>query len=490
MKRNLNLFTIICCVVLVLALSSCEWLMPDSEQTTTEPTRRHSGVNADCDTPKTCSSCGETEGEALGHKPAKDDGNCVTEVLCLICEAVTTPSVNHTPNEDDGDCTTEVLCSVCDNVAIKAKEKHEGGVATCVSGELCDACGTEYGEINPTNHTFDAELGECTGCGLEIAIDATEMTPEELNAEVVLRLNLGFKDIYITLAPTPAAEMFTAIRRALLDVKGLANGSINLTLAGVTVIPDHSTNPDDSDTAIFGRISAHVDYTNDGILGQTVTAEENVLDLGSISLPDVISIGEFAFYHCNYLSSVSAPKVQTIGVDAFAYTGLTSVELPEATTIGAFGFSACAQLTSVKLPKVTLIENGAFLGCSKLATAVLNAEGSITLGTSVFGASEECFAENIDLVLNLDKQNDVTDNTWNGYTFKSVQFACADGTANHNLGYIDNEDGTHTVACDLCAYEVNEEHTPVEDSYDCVCGAKLPIVDLSSQIVGNGNNPE
>ena len=31
-------------------------------------TCQHQWVDADCDSPKTCSVCGETEGDALGHK--------------------------------------------------------------------------------------------------------------------------------------------------------------------------------------------------------------------------------------------------------------------------------------------------------------------------------------------------------------------------------------------------------------------------------------
>ncbi|MBR2381604.1 MAG: leucine-rich repeat protein [Clostridia bacterium] len=477
MKRTIKLLLVICCVAMAVMLSSCEWTWKGTEQAPTKATVKHSWIEADCENPRTCAKCGTTEGEALGHRPEEDDGNCVTDVLCEICDKVLTPGFAHTPFEDDGDCTTEVLCSVCNNVAIGAKGNHVGGSATCVSGEICETCGTEYGKVAPDNHSFDAELGECTECSLKIAIDATEMTPEELNAAVMYRLGLGIKDIHVTLVSTPEVEMFTAIRRALLDVKGLANGSITLTLAGVTVIPDHSTSASDG-SAIFGRVSGDVDYTGDTILGRTVTAEENLLDLGSVNLPDVISIGQYAFYHCDYLTTLYAPKVQTIGMDAFAYTGLTSVELPEATTIGAFGFSACVDLTSVNLPKATSISGGAFLGCTKLTSVVLTAEGTVTLGTSVFGASDQCLAENIDLVLNLDKQSEVTDNIWNGYTFKSVQFPCVDGTVNHSFGYTDNGDGTHKKVCSECGYmEVdNEKHTAAPDSYDCICGATVIAV--------------
>lgn len=34
----------------------------------------HDFADADCDTPKTCKVCGLTEGEALGHIAAADDG--------------------------------------------------------------------------------------------------------------------------------------------------------------------------------------------------------------------------------------------------------------------------------------------------------------------------------------------------------------------------------------------------------------------------------
>lgn len=48
----------------------------------------HTWVDADCTTPKTCKTCGKTEGEALGHTPEADDGDCTTPVICSACEAV------------------------------------------------------------------------------------------------------------------------------------------------------------------------------------------------------------------------------------------------------------------------------------------------------------------------------------------------------------------------------------------------------------------
>ena len=39
----------------------------------------HSWKDADCLNPKTCTVCGKTEGSALGHKPAEDDGILKTD---------------------------------------------------------------------------------------------------------------------------------------------------------------------------------------------------------------------------------------------------------------------------------------------------------------------------------------------------------------------------------------------------------------------------
>lgn len=104
---------------------------------------KHNWVEADCDTPKTCNTCGATEGEPLGHTPSADDGNCLTAITCKDCVAVTTPAREaHTPSEDDGDCTTWVLCE-CGWLAKEANEAHvpnedDGDCTTAVTCAHCD----------------------------------------------------------------------------------------------------------------------------------------------------------------------------------------------------------------------------------------------------------------------------------------------------------------------------------------------------------------
>ncbi len=104
----------------------------------------------------------------------------------------------------------------------------------------------------------------------------------------------------------------------------------------------------------------------------------------------VTTIGEYAFYGCSGLTSVTIPNsVTTIGYGAFAYCqGLTSVFIGNSvTTIGDVAFNGCSSLISITIPNsVTTIGDVAFNGCSSLI--------SITIPNSVttigYGAFAYC----------------------------------------------------------------------------------------------------
>lgn len=251
-------------------------------------------------------------------------------------------------------------------------------------------------------------------------INATAMDATALNEAVVNALELEYTDLTVTLAAEPESEMYAAIRRALIDTEGVVDGSINLTLKGATVMPDHSIELQDGSIA-FGEI-----WQDEN--GESLNNPEQVLELHSISLPDMLTIGEGAFEGCGNLTSINAPKVQTIGKYALSKTALTSVEFPELKTITTNLLGSTNTLISARFPKVTTIENaGLMIGYSFNPESVsleLTAEDDITFnGNSHFNVESQNYSTKVDLVLHSNKQDEVTDgNQWKGYTFKSITF--------------------------------------------------------------------
>ena len=110
--------------------------------------------------------------------------------------------------------------------------------------------------------------------------------------------------------------------------------------------------------------------------------------LTDVTIPNsVTTIGEWAFASCEALTSVTIPgSVTTIGDYAFQRcTSLTSVTIPNSvTTIGNGAFDFCAALTSVTIPgSVTSIGNWAFIGCTSL-TSVTIPNSVTTIGDGAF----------------------------------------------------------------------------------------------------------
>ena len=112
--------------------------------------------------------------------------------------------------------------------------------------------------------------------------------------------------------------------------------------------------------------------------------------LTSVTIPDsVTSIGQHAFYDCKSLTSVTIPdSVTSIGDWAFSgCESLTSVTIPDSvTSIGDSAFRGCSSLTSVTIPdSVTSIGDWAFYYCTSLT--------SVTIPDSVTSIGKEAFSE-------------------------------------------------------------------------------------------------
>jgi len=139
----------------------------------------------------------------------------------------------------------------------------------------------------------------------------------------------------------------------------------------------------------------HVPWYNVMSSIETLVIEEGITSIGnyafyecnftSVTIPgNVTMIGNRAFYRCRSLTSLTILEgVKTIGDHAFAESGLTSVTIPEGVeTIGESAFFSC-NLTSLIIPEsVTTIGGGAFWNCR--LTSIVIPEKVTTIGYYAF----------------------------------------------------------------------------------------------------------
>lgn len=97
--------------------------------------------------------------------------------------------------------------------------------------------------------------------------------------------------------------------------------------------------------------------------------------LKSITIPiSVQTIGDYAAFGCEQLNSLSiGNNVRTIGKYAFSETALLTVDLPlSVTSLGNYAFAGCTKLTQLNTGNGLLqIGRSAFYNCNSLATATL-----------------------------------------------------------------------------------------------------------------------
>ena len=343
-----------------------------------------------------------------------------------------------------------------------AKAPISGGMTDGVHYKIGLNLGKDKAEVGTVTVAPWGTGGTIEGSVAEEVIpntfDATAMTAEQLNATVAKALDYGHTELAITLVADADATMFSAIAAALA-ADDIAEGSIDLTISGAKTVPEYGFfDPgnyyENDDKNIAGDKLKSLTLTDVETIGKyafsactnleavnipkVVTIGKYAFNeytkgtkLTSLDLPNATTIGESAFAYSSLLTSVNLPKMVTIGVQAFDHCDIRTLDLPEVTTIGGGAFMYNYNLVSCSAPKVTTIGFYPWDNCSRLETLELTAAGDFTLSNNLFANTP---TGQINLVLNKDKESQVTQNadgtaTWkttnsNGgileYTFKSI----------------------------------------------------------------------
>jgi hypothetical protein len=121
------------------------------------------------------------------------------------------------------------------------------------------------------------------------------------------------------------------------------------TMSGTVFDPDYSFAP-----FPLGKdkiVSLVLPDTAESIQGSSLSPQsafKYFTNLEEVSGGNVETVGEYAFYDCEALTTVNFPAATVIGVRAFTNCeALTTVDLPAATDIGDRAFSGCRALTSL-----------------------------------------------------------------------------------------------------------------------------------------------
>lgn len=109
----------------------------------------HTWQDATCTTPRTCTECGETEGEPLAHSWV--DATCTAPKTCSVCGGTEGEPLAH--SWVDATCTAPKTCSVCGGTEGEALP-HTLSEANYQSPAVCSACGEAVGD--PLTPAFES----------------------------------------------------------------------------------------------------------------------------------------------------------------------------------------------------------------------------------------------------------------------------------------------------------------------------------------------
>ena len=362
MTKALSLLLCLLMLVNMLPVSAlASEATPDepSAQTEQQPAEcQHTGGSATCKALAVCDNCKQSYGEYAAHSGGT--ATCTALAVCETCGEGYGALAEHSYSA--GVCT---VCNGADPDYVPPCE-HTGGTATCTAQAVCTVCAAAYGEL--ADHSYDngvcvcgevcahAEYaeGKCTLCGaaqLEVACTCEtddpayhapfcalyERTGDACLCEV--KCTEENHNIYCEVCYFDGIAACTGGEEDQIPyTTGSCGTGVTYTLAGGNLTISGT-----------GAMQNWSSASNNSAPWYNDSASINKIVINS----GVTSIGNWAFYGCKNLTSVTIPdSVTSIGKDAFRRCdALTSVVIPGfVTSIGDRAFYDSSSLTKVEIP--------------------------------------------------------------------------------------------------------------------------------------------
>ena len=236
----------------------------------------------------------------------------------------------------------------------------------------------------------------CTSLTIAPQLPATTLTSKCY--EYMFNNCTNLKEITCLATDISASECtYNWVRNVPSSGTFIKSSSMNSWTRGIDGIPTNWTIQNDNGTKADELTDNGFTFSVDT---SSLTAEVISFDQSrsNVSIPETVtyngtiyrvtSIGNFAFYQCRNITSVTIPSsVTSIGSSAFEdCTGLISITLSKGlTSIGGSSFEGCTGLTSITIPStVTSIAINAYKNCTGLNTIISEIQNPFAINENVF----------------------------------------------------------------------------------------------------------
>jgi hypothetical protein len=143
-------------------------------------------------------------------------------------------------------------------------------------------------------------------------------------------------------------------------------------------VTENGTYPVPESVDGYGTVTVNVQTTGDVSVQEKGLIERTVVNYSN---NQVTTIGNYAFYGCTKLQSVSCPNATSVkGNGLMNCSALTSVNLPKVTQLANYAFQGCTSIAKLDFPALTSIQGAVFSNNQSLVALILRSTKMCTIG--------------------------------------------------------------------------------------------------------------